>query len=279
MTACRDMPLDGPFAIRRLDAGTAYSEFRKWCVVPEEPCIISGLSADRPPTRMQVEPAGAFDAWLPSDPAFTGLQPRLLAEYLDAELHSLRNSWGRVFRGVEEQVTPFHFDGNCLDVFNRQLLGTKRWTLVDPKTPLPLRPGSNVSLPGPVDLRGIRHTQFVLNPGELVYVPRLWMHHVLCISAESLSVSWVATRLNVPTQFHPVFERSLRYTDLFLRLRRLFPRLRMPNACLFNSVHEQDDEPLVHLVSGSFSLPKSVRFAAQEAWAWLRYRWGMRALK
>ena len=265
------------FTIDRIDDGLPYEDFRRGYVAEDQPCVIRSPTNARE-VSLHVQPAGAFHAWLPSDPEFKRLQPLLLRDYLRRENLSLRQHWGRVFEGVAGQVTPFHFDGNFLDIFNRQLTGQKLWTVVDPATPLPLVPGTNLARQrGTPDLSGVRHSQFMLHVGEVLYLPRLWLHRVVTPSPTAASVSWVMTRLDPPRHETPVLERSVRYTDLFLRLRCLFPRLKMPNACLFNSVHSQENEAVVKLFARRFSLPRSMAFGAAESFRWIackaRRRW------
>jgi ribosomal protein L16 Arg81 hydroxylase len=119
-------------------------------------------------------------------------------------------------------VTMLHRD--AADNFHVQLIGTKRFTLVDAKQSARLYPnslfdsvpnGCQVNLDAPdfdryPRFRDVQTEQAELAPGDGVYIPRGTWHHVRTI-ADSLSANfWWARGARLPL---------VAGTDLFKRLR------------------------------------------------------------
>jgi lysine-specific demethylase/histidyl-hydroxylase NO66 len=92
------------------------------------------------------------------------------------------------------QGLPVHHDTH--DVFVLQVSGRKRWLVYEPALELPLknqRYSQELGEPGePVDDR-------VLNPGDMLYLPRGWLHEALTSDTDSLHLTVgvnVVTRLD-----------------------------------------------------------------------------------
>ena len=62
--------------------------------------------------------------------------PEAVSTTLDPETAFLRDNCVRVWFNPAGHMTPWHYDGHSLHVFNLQLKGKKRWTIVSPDTPL-----------------------------------------------------------------------------------------------------------------------------------------------
>lgn len=97
-----------------------------------------------------------------------------------------------------------HWDTH--DVFALQLIGRKRWQLFAPTFPLPLSQHASQALGHPPPTVPV--LDLVLEPGDLLYVPRGWWHQVLPFEEASLHLSvgtygpsvldyllWVASRV------------------------------------------------------------------------------------
>ncbi|MGA8261351.1 MAG: cupin-like domain-containing protein [Arenicellales bacterium] len=88
--------------------------------------------------------------------------------------------------------TPWHYDGNALDVINVQLTGAKRFTLAPPDRELPwirFLPVSTLAYGEP----DVPVQQVILNAGDLIFIPRFWSHRVEALEAVNRNVNWVWT--------------------------------------------------------------------------------------
>lgn len=140
--------------------------------------------------------------------------------------------------GSAGTITPLHFDGN--NNLYAQIVGSKRWTLHDPADSPSLYQypdGSRMSHISSVDVEALdsarfplypaaRAISFTLEPGQLLYLPAFWWHHVVSLSV-SISVNqWWDPELTHADSPNAV--RMLRYEyrrDRWAGLRRMMPIL------------------------------------------------------
>lgn len=108
-----------------------------------------------------------------------------------------------------------HWDTH--DVFVIQLIGHKRWRIFSPTFPLPLTYQTN-------DRSG--HTcpeepalEFIMEEGDVLYVPRGWWHHVIPLQVGSFHLS-VGTY--APSLFDYVVQTSAKYLEQQIGMRRSF---------------------------------------------------------
>lgn len=116
-----------------------------------------------------------------------------LAEYLD-DSRRMGNSF--VWFGPADTVTPLHHDND--NIIFAQVYGRKRWTLISPRQkPLlynDVGVFSSVNLEEP-DLtkhplfRFVKAMTFDLLPGEVLFLPVNWWHHVRALDV-SISLSF-----------------------------------------------------------------------------------------
>ncbi len=86
---------------------------------------------------------------------------------------------------IPKEETPFGKHWDTHDVFAIQLMGKKHWRLFPPTLPLPLshqtskqhQPPSNSSI------------EYVLNLGDILYIPRGWWHEVTPMEVDSAHLS------------------------------------------------------------------------------------------
>lgn len=98
----------------------------------------------------------------------------------------------RFWQAPEGHRTPWHYDGNALDVINVQLTGAKRFTLAPPDRELPwirFLPVSTLAYDEP----DVPVQQAILNAGDLIFIPRFWSHRVEALEAVNRNVNWVWT--------------------------------------------------------------------------------------
>lgn len=108
-----------------------------------------------------------------------------------------------------------HWDTH--DVFVIQLIGRKRWRVFAPTLPLPLTYQTN-------DRSG--HTcpaeptlEFIMEEGDVLYVPRGWWHHVIPLEVGSFHLS---VGSYAPTLFDYVVQTSAKYLEQQVAARRAF---------------------------------------------------------
>lgn len=103
----------------------------------------------------------------------------------------LRDNCVRIWFNPSGHVTPWHYDGHSLNVFNLQLKGKKRWTIVAPETPFWCTPFSHTIVQKRPSLRGKRLYTFNLDEGDMLFLPRYWYHYVESIDDLNINVNWV----------------------------------------------------------------------------------------
>jgi len=92
-------------------------------------------------------------------------------------------------------ITPLHVDPTATHAWLTQLYGRKRFILYDPRDLSKLlqttENQSGGALVGAAEAaaRGVKGLEIVLEPGDTLFVPAFWPHHVECIE-NSVSVTW-----------------------------------------------------------------------------------------
>ncbi len=122
----------------------------------------------------------------------------------------------RIFMQPRGHVTLPHYDGSSLHGFNLQVVGTKRWILTSPHTPLPTIPFM---------FAGMVSREFIYNPkqydfmefetraGDLLFLPRYWSHEVHSLDEINLNLNWVCTPLE-PNEETPLGKREVELMKL-----------------------------------------------------------------
>jgi hypothetical protein len=97
----------------------------------------------------------------------------------------------RLWRQFAGCVTDLHFDPGWSSFVNTQVKGRKKWLLVGPTASLQMQPiGVAVRHGASIAMEHLRHEDVftvVTNPGETLFVPRFWFHHVWTLE-DSLNV-------------------------------------------------------------------------------------------
>jgi hypothetical protein len=212
------------FPIPRVASTIEVDRFFHEFYAPRRPVVIEGAAADWPATRRWTreflrtridrapERATRAPYWWDVDFGLVSedvREPPLIAELRRRVVPRERQRSTRLWMSTSGDHTPWHYDGNCLEVFNVQVVGQKRFTLVSPETPIPLAPfslmGARPDAP-PASLLTDRHEHAVveLRPGNLLYLPRHWFHFVESLDAFNANVNWVWTDLGSGSLDHPV---------------------------------------------------------------------------
>jgi hypothetical protein len=117
--------------------------------------------------------------------------PPLVDRLMNPKDAFLRENCVRVWFNPRGHITPWHYDGHSLHVFNLQLKGKKRWTIIAPETPPLCTPFSHTTLFKHVGLENKRYYQFDLNEGDMLFLPRYWFHYVESEGEMNINVNWV----------------------------------------------------------------------------------------
>ncbi len=206
-----DKNANGYFEIPRESSAITFEYFWNQYAVREQPFIIENVAANWVARkawteaylqkRLSEEPL-AKEAFL-----WYWLEKNALAEDYDipeivdtALSHSdifPRSQVMRIWVHEKGNLSSWHYDANMISVFNVQVTGRKKWSLISPETPLCCYPFSNFAI---LDGKGddIFHnkiyTHFELNEGDMLFLPPLWFHQVEACEAENVSLNWVFTK-------------------------------------------------------------------------------------
>ena len=143
--------------------------------------------------------------------------PSLLHKVLIRKDMSVRPLGMRLFMQPNKHKTLYHYDGNSLHGFNLQMKGKKHWFLISPLTPTPFAPLMFVSLIAKDFMPNEDYHDyydFETLPGEMLFLPRYWIHSVSTLEDENINYNWVMTP-TFPNENSPLGRRESEL--LFLR--------------------------------------------------------------
>ena len=201
---------DHKFEIKTVPHDIGFDEFYNEYFVPEQPVVIKGigqkiqriddLSIEN--IREKIVETGLAvvnTAWFQGPPEMLDLladTPEIVSRVL-AESHK-REDPCRLWLNGAGNVTPSHYDGNLLYVFNLQMQGRKEWRIVSPHTPLRNYPFSRAALFSGSDWPKVKektvYCDFALEEGDMIYLPPMWHHAVKATAESNININWVATR-------------------------------------------------------------------------------------
>jgi len=167
------------------------------------PFVVRGAAREWPARTWKLEQFAAVDPrkpehyWyhLPPECTDSGDLPRpaWLTEYWRGREESLSLERPiRFWESPQGHWTPWHYDGNALDVINVQLAGTKRFTLASPELELPWVRFLPISTLAYEDAL-VPTVDVTLYEGDLLYIPRFWGHRVHALERVNRNVNWVWT--------------------------------------------------------------------------------------
>lgn len=218
--------------IQRIAASElTWEEFDRRFGSTELPVIVTGCessqqaAADTPWHELieaDSRDIGWYDAPMPTGTdGPTNLVPPLVTQTMERPGAMVRPKPMRLWLQPNHHKTFLHYDGNSLCGFNLQVLGTKSWTLISPDSGLAMAPFNFLMLvhrdfepdPSRYDVYN-----FTTEPGDMLFLPRYWVHGVETRSDVNMNVNWVWT----PDQPEPTSALGKREVEL-LRLRRMIP--------------------------------------------------------
>jgi len=199
------------FEIEKVDADIGFDEFHKCYFEPELPVVVEGigkrlqrsheLTLDNIRGKILEKGLAKVNTfWFEGPVDMADLlvdTPAIVAGELE-DSHC-RKTPCRLWVNAAGNLTPSHYDGNLLYVFNLQLKGRKEWRIVSPHTPLANYPFSRAALHSSIGeqeprQKDLEYCDFTLEEGDMVYLPPLWHHTVRAAAEQNINVNWVATR-------------------------------------------------------------------------------------
>lgn len=199
------------FEIAREPSNLSFEDFCKRYYDTEQPVIIEKVGTNWPAKKLWTESyirenlakeptAKTASLWywmergtLDSD--YT--TPDIIDKLLDSSDVFPRTEIMRIWLHEKGNVSSWHYDANMVNVFNIQATGRKEWLLVSPDTPLDFYPFTNFAIMDGNDEKNLcnkTHTRFMLNEGDMLYLPPLWIHKVISCEEENISLNWIFTK-------------------------------------------------------------------------------------
>ena len=208
-----------------------YDRFVKDYLIPEKPVVITGLNGyDKEKITPQYvsdqfqneenRSIGWYDAPMPS-PDEDIYVPNIIRKLFERDDMSARALPMRIFLQPKGQQTLFHYDGNSLHVFNLQMKGRKIWRIISPKTPIASAPfliASLVPKDFMIDYNKHDACELELLEGEMLFLPRYWIHDVGARDEVNINYNWVLTP-TFPSMDSAVGQREVE----LLKLRKKIP--------------------------------------------------------
>ena len=200
-----------PFEIAEAPADISFDEFDENYFQPEIPVVIRGIGGKVRCTddltieniREKIVDKGLVTentSWFEGPSEMLDLlvdTPEIVSRPMGEAY--LRKNHCRLWLNGAGNFTPSHYDGNMIFVYNLQLKGRKEWRIVSPHTPLTNYPFSRAALFGnggttPPRKKGIEFSEFVLEEGDMIFLPAFWHHCVRATAESNVNVNWVGTR-------------------------------------------------------------------------------------
>ncbi|HHD79428.1 MAG TPA: protein associating with small stress protein PASs1 [Epsilonproteobacteria bacterium] len=212
-------------------AEMTYDTFVKLYLLPEKPLILTGVDTydenditSEHVKKMFKDESKKSIGWYeaPLSPTDKTL-PTFLHDIFAREDMSVRPLPMRLFMQPNGHKTLYHYDGNSLHGFNLQMKGVKHWHLISPHTPLRSAPLMFVSLVTKNFIPDDNHYDyydFETVAGEMLFLPRYWIHIVSTCAEVNINYNWVVT----PTFPHTTSPLGRRESEL-LFLRQKIPFL------------------------------------------------------
>jgi hypothetical protein len=191
---------------------------------------------------------------------------KLIDELRELQAPRERTRSRRLWMSQAGERTPWHYDGNSLEIFNAQVVGTKRFTLVSPHTPIDLKAFSLLgrkpeAQPEALLTDAHDYTTFELRAGDLLYLPRHWFHYVESLDAFNANVNWVWTDLSSGSFDNPVSRREKDLVGglypLFLLERRFASRTRRVGLPRLRIKHFNPEYTSEYGGASNFEVPRS----------------------
>lgn len=199
------------FDIARERSDIPFADFCHRYYDTEQPVIIEQVGADWPAKTLWTESyireqlskestakAASLWYWMEKGTLENDYQtPSIIERLISSPTTFARTELMRIWIHNKDNVSSWHYDANMVNVFNLQVTGKKEWLLVSPATPIACYPFMNFAIMDGNDENIFRkkvHTKFILNQGDMLYIPPLWFHKVSSLADENINLNWIFTK-------------------------------------------------------------------------------------
>ena len=133
---------------------------------------------------------GFYDS--PIEPQLT---PQMAQDIMSSKDFGIRPMPMRVFMHKKGHKTLGHYDGNSIHGLNLQVKGRKHWHIYSPKSSLRFLPFMYVVMDDLARYRNQpgKHFEFIAEEGDLLFLPRYWVHEVESLGQLNINLNWVFT--------------------------------------------------------------------------------------
>ena len=228
----------GFFDIRRVHQDISFEDFYQQFFITETPVIIEGIGQSWPATSKwsipYLQDRLSNEASVSSMLRFFKLDRHVLADDFTVPtfIKRLNNSPevfpyrsnARIWINTRNNVSSWHYDNGMVSNFNTQITGKKDWILVSPQTPIACYPYSSYGIFDKEEkiLKNKIYTKFMLNQGDMLYLPPLWQHTVKAIADININLCWVYTKRKTEVSSPALVRDQQRYLiDSYLSRHRL----------------------------------------------------------
>lgn len=94
----------------------------------------------------------------------------------------------RIWLHKKNNITPWHYDGNGIDVINICFTGKKEFLLAEPNSQITFS-FTNITI---LETNNNLH-KFILEPGDLLLIPRFWFHKVISLENDTTTMNLCIT--------------------------------------------------------------------------------------
>lgn len=94
----------------------------------------------------------------------------------------------RVWNHNKNNITPWHYDGNGIDVINICFNGKKKFILSEPNSQITF-PFTNIT----IFETNCKKYEYILEPGDLLLIPRFWFHKVISLKNQTITMNFCLT--------------------------------------------------------------------------------------
>ena len=112
----------------------------------------------------------------------------------------------RVWNHKKNNITPWHYDGNGIDVINICLCGKKQFILAKPNSQYTF-PFTNITMFETNE----KKYNYILGPGDLLLIPRFWFHKVISLKNNTITINFCLTNNynNIPNNFKMLYNTHI----------------------------------------------------------------------
>ena len=108
----------------------------------------------------------------------------------------------RIWNHKKNNVTPWHYDGNGIDVLNICFSGKKEFILAEPNSQITF-PFTNITILE----TNKKEYRYILEPGDLLLIPRFWFHKVISLKNDTITINFCITNNynNIPKNLKMIY--------------------------------------------------------------------------